>query len=462
METINGDVYVINNKINHKVLIGEGDDGSSRLSQHRSNLKKGIERNKPLQEDYEKYGEDVFEYEVIINSIDRKLCEQLLIELFSRVDKAYNKRDRSGGKIRKIEQGELLVPAILYQEIEAFIHQWEQKLPYFKDLLDELEDMKAGFESKSEKIFNRDFKKSFLTGYEHETQRVAKQLFKITYDFEVELNKDLYNFTFEEAGKVLSALGAGTIRSIQNSKPTLSKYLEFAIQQVVSDNKINYYKNLRKKEDISMYLNKDKEENTIFDKEEIMEMAMDSDNAQDGVILALLFDGISHKNEFEELRNLTLDNINEDNQQIILSDRTIPMSTETSVLVKKAIKDDTYVSIKGETSRKYKIAQGTNLLRGLRGKVQVKGQIVSQRILRIAEIFDYEYLNATTISYSGQIHYAIDLINNGINIDESTSIIINRFGINDNPASRFYLKTRIENFIKRKNDQDNRDNMDDE
>lgn len=48
-----------------------------------------------------------------------------------------------------------------------------------------------------------------------------------------------------------------------------------------------------------------KEENMMFDKDEIMDMAMSADNAQDGVILVLLFDGVSHKNEFDELINLT-------------------------------------------------------------------------------------------------------------------------------------------------------------
>ncbi|HDX9580273.1 TPA: hypothetical protein ROX88_003906 [Bacillus pseudomycoides] len=127
------------------------------------------------------------------------------------------------------------------------------------------------------------------------------------------------------------------------------------------------------------------------------------------------------------------------------------MSIETSILVRRALEEDTYVSIKGETSRRYKIAEGINVLRGLRGKAKVKGQIISQRILRIAEIFEYPYLNATTVSYSGQLYYAIKLINDGKSIDDAVPIVIKRFGMNDNPSSRLYLKTRVGDFMNKKN-----------
>ncbi|GIN88443.1 hypothetical protein J6TS2_48290 [Heyndrickxia sporothermodurans] len=453
MELQKGNVYIIFNKFNYKVLIGEGADAQSRLSQHRSNLKRGIERNKSLLVDYNSFGEDAFEFEIILKSIDSKLCESLLIELFSRVDMAYNKRDRSSEKIRKIEKGEFIVPSILYREIGDFILRWEQKFPYFNYLLNELKDMRASFESKSEEIYNRDFKKSFLTNYSDYTQIVTKQLFKKSYTFENELGKDLYNFTFEEAEKVLCSLEAGTIRSFQNLKSTLSKYLEFAIKQGVSNNKENYYESLRNKKNIFVYINKEKEENMIFDKDELMEMAMGADNFQDGVIPALIFDGVSHKKkngeEFWELVNLTKDDIDFENGIIKLEDRDIPMSKGTEILVKRALDDDTYYSINGETVRKYKLAESNHVLRGVRkGREKINWRNINQRIIRIAEMYDYEYLNATTISYSGQLHYSAKLIEEeGKTLDEVIPIILERFGVPDNPSSQHNLKNNIQKYM---------------
>lgn len=147
----------------------------------------------------------------------------------------------------------------------------------------------------------------------------------------------------------------------------------------------------------------------LFDRDEIMAMAEEADNAQDGVILALLFDGVSHKDEFEELINLTEDDIDFDSKEINLEDRTIPMSQETTLLVKNALNDDTYYSINGERVRKYKITESNYVLRGHKSEVQVNAQIISQRILGLAKQFDYEYLNATNVSHSGRLHYAENL-----------------------------------------------------
>ncbi|MDM5187559.1 hypothetical protein QUF99_09575 [Bacillus sp. DX4.1] len=446
-----GNVYVIFNKSNKKVLFGEtGGDGYFRLSQHRSDLRKGIERNKSLQEDFLKYGEDNFDFEVIIETSEHELYELILMEIFSRVGMAYN--HRRNNQIKRVERGEKIISADLYEKVERFIHRWQLKLPYYKALLKELEDMKFGFESKSESIYQRDFKNVFLTSkYSVNTQRVAKALFRKTAEIEKSKDKDLYSFNQEELAEAFKLLKAKTIRSLQDKVSTVERYIDFAKEN--GKTKINYATLFDSKDKLENLLDKEAEENMRFDKDEIMEMAMSADNAQDGVILGLLFDGVSHKNEFEELTNLTEDNIDEENQQIILENRIVPMSTETAILVRRALEEDKYVSIKGETSRRYKIAEGANVLRGLRGKAKVKGQIISQRILRIAEIFDYPYLNATTISYSGQLHLAKELINDGKNIDDVVPIIIKRFNINDNLTSRFQLKIRIESFVNRKNNQ---------
>ena len=320
---------------------------------------------------------------MIIETSEHKLCELVLIELFSRVGIAY--KQRRGDEIQKVERGEIDIPICVYSEIEAYLHKSHCESPYYKELLNELIDMKTRFESKSVKIYNRDFKNSFLLNYSnnHETVRVTRELFKHTYKFEDELKKDLYDFTFEEAEKVLSSLSAGTIESLQNLKSKISRYLDFSIEQGVSSIGINYYKTLRKKADLDKYLDKEKELTSEFDRDEIISMAMGADNAQDGVILGLLFDGVSHKNEFEELINLSIHDIhNIDevdrsmtlrsvNKEGVTIEKTIPISYETAVLVKVALDQDVkYKSIdeEGKSVRQHKIAEGDNVLRGLRGQ----------------------------------------------------------------------------------------------
>jgi len=457
-----GVVYVIYDKLNLKSLFGEtGEEGKISLNRHRRNLRKGNERNKLLQEEYNNHGESRFIFDVAIVTSEHKLCELVLIELFSRVGMSYNKR--RGDNLKGVANGEIIIPKSLLKEIEAFIHKIYDKSSCYIELLDELKDMENKFECKSEKIYQREFKNTFLTAkYSPETQEKVIVLFRKIEEFEMFYDKDLYDFNYEELSEVLKSFKITTYRSLQNQVATIDRYIEFAKEHQKTEGIGNQAKRFKNRITIESLLDKDAQDNMIFDQDEIMQMAMYSDNAQDGVILGLLFDGVSHKNEFEELINLTTDDVDLDNLVINIKsidgegksvdsfDRKIPISQETAILIKGALEQDTkYISVKGETSRQYKIAEGDRVLRGLRGKDTVKGQIVSQRILRIAEHNDYEYLNATNISYSGQLHYARELINeHELSINDTLPLVLSRFGIPDNSSSRYSLKIKIEEYLK--------------
>ncbi|HDX9578406.1 TPA: hypothetical protein ROX88_001937, partial [Bacillus pseudomycoides] len=317
-----GNVYVIFNKANKKVLFGEtGGDGYFRLSKHRSDLRREIERNKFLQEDFLKYREDTFDFKVIIETSEHELCKLILMELFSRIGMAYN--NRRNNQIERVERGEKIIPIDLYEKVEGFIHRWQLELPYYKALLNELQDMKCRFESKAEDIYQREFKNVFLTSkYSVDTQRVAKALFKKTGEIEKRKDKDLYTFNEEELAETFKSLKAKTIRSLQDKISTVERYIDFAKQN--GRTKINYAALFDSKDKLEKLIDKEAEENMIFDKGKIMDMAMSAGNVQDGVILGLLFDGVSHKNEFEELINLTKDNVDEENKEIVLGNRVVP------------------------------------------------------------------------------------------------------------------------------------------
>jgi integrase len=298
--------------------------------------------------------------------------------------------------------------------------------------------------------YDFDLKNQFAKTYpSKETSRVVMALFRNTEEFETLYGKDLYDFDYEELSGLLKSFKATTLRSLQNQVSMIDRYTEFAKKQREFLLKENYAKGFVNKEILNDLLDKEAEENMILNRDTIMEMALSSDNAQDGVLLGLLFDGVSHKNEFEELTTLTIDKIDFDKKLINLDGRTIPISPETKKLIEGSLDQERkYISTYGNSIRNYTIAEGNNVLRGLRGKNIVKGQIVSQRILRIAELNDYEYLNATTVSYSGQLHYAKQLIEKENNtVENAIDKILHRFGIPINTSSQFYLKGRIEKHL---------------
>lgn len=325
------------------------------------------------------------------------------------------------------------------------IHAFSRDDRFDPNKLVEVEDEKEGFYSKQD-FYNNEFKEKFMKKYKPATVKSLRVLFGRTAKFEREYKKDLYDFTYEQLEELWKSINALTLRSLQNVISSVEQYIDFAIDKRVTVNKVNLAVAFDSKEKIKKYLKDDAQ--TIFMKDNIMDICLDATNAQDGVILALIFDGVSYKNEYEELINLREKDFDFTNNLIKLPNRTIKMSQETKILVKGALKDTEYYSLSGEKMRTYKIAESDYVLRGLRNNYQIKWRNINQRILRLSKDHELEYLNGMNVSYSGQIHYALELMNEGLSMDEAVEHIITRFDINDNNSSRFYVKTRIENYLK--------------
>ena len=62
---MNSGIYQIRNKVNGKVYIGQAQDIDARWRQHRNELNRGVHHNKYLQNAWEKYGSELFEWSVI-------------------------------------------------------------------------------------------------------------------------------------------------------------------------------------------------------------------------------------------------------------------------------------------------------------------------------------------------------------------------------------------------------------
>ncbi|MBX9967230.1 hypothetical protein H7K06_06825 [Priestia aryabhattai] len=313
--------------------------------------------------------------------------------------------------------------------------------------------------SQDKKMFNASFKEDFFKEqrYSAETKRVAKILFSKTCEIEYNYNQDIFSFDASQFEEVLISLKATTIRSLQNSISTIEQYINFATKkEKISKAKGNIANRYSKKEEIAQFLDKTAEEAMIFTKVDIDALSDYAENSQDGVILNLVFDGVSHKNKFLELRNIRIQDVDKDNlvlniAQLVDGDtgeiyppRQVPISSHTLKMIERAMDEEKYVSITGKSMRKYKVAESDYILRGLRNNFQIKWDNIPQRIIRIADMGGYPYLNATNIAYSGQIHYVRKLMKEGLTIDEACSRIIKRFNINDNESAYYYLKARIE------------------
>jgi group I intron endonuclease len=95
-------VYRILNTLNQKVYIGSSADLSKRCQEHFGELKTNKHYNPKLQNAFNKYGESVFEFDVIIYCPTEQLLEkeQLAIDAFDAVHSGYNIALQAGAPMR--------------------------------------------------------------------------------------------------------------------------------------------------------------------------------------------------------------------------------------------------------------------------------------------------------------------------------------------------------------------------
>lgn len=187
----------------------------------------------------------------------------------------------------------------------------------------------------------------------------------------------------------------------------------------------------------------------MFKARKIYEIAVSAPNAQDGVILAFTFDGLNAKNDCRELIHLKTKHVDFENNVInVYGDmldvtnpktRQVSISEHTKRLIEKALEQKVY-AVEGE---KVGLVESDYVLRGIRNDAQVNWEEIHQRIARVAKTAGCEYLSATTISYSGRLHYTKQLLDSGVELDNAVSMVLQRFGIDDDSTARFSLKQRV-------------------
>lgn len=82
----NSCIYIIENKINHKVYIGRTSNKTKRFSKHKTLLSKNIHPNKHLQNAWNKYGKNNFDFIVhtYANISDLPLLEEQVLKLYDK------------------------------------------------------------------------------------------------------------------------------------------------------------------------------------------------------------------------------------------------------------------------------------------------------------------------------------------------------------------------------------------
>ena len=96
-------IYVIRNKINNKVYIGQSTNVNGRWRQHLSHLRRNIHHNEHLQSAWNKYGEINFEFSILelcdISCMDE--LERFYISKYNSMNANFGYNRESGGNLKK-------------------------------------------------------------------------------------------------------------------------------------------------------------------------------------------------------------------------------------------------------------------------------------------------------------------------------------------------------------------------
>ncbi|WP_442636527.1 phage lytic cycle repressor MrpR family protein [Rossellomorea marisflavi] len=268
------------------------------------------------------------------------------------------------------------------------------------------------------RMYNEEIKQKFLDTYENEgSKNTIKYLFYNSYENEVPLDKDLYDFDLSEIRLVIFSSNPKSISVARQKSVFISQYISWAIENNLRKTTINPLQDIRG-EWFEQFVDPDIKQ--YISLSNLHEMEQRLVNYQDIAVLRLLFEGV-YGQASSEIRNLKFEDINQNSGEIRLYDdkkgeRKITVSQSTLDILNKAYDQKIYQNNNGETTRQ----KETDLLDNeyvvrptKRGRViegRVSQTVVMKRIKMISELFDMEDMTPKSITRSGMIYMAYRLL----------------------------------------------------
>lgn len=297
-------------------------------------------------------------------------------------------------------------------------------------------------------MYNKEIKQRFLDNYPTNSQLIYERVLSKSEEVEIKYQKDLSGFDIAEIKEVLALLNPQYISTARSNGRILSAYIGWAINQSLRQDDKNpleevnnsFFDNFVDKENLQHY----------FSYNDISNITSFCENAQDAVILQLLFEGVQGKENIE-IRNLQYENVDFDAQTLTLTDenetkRTLEVSKDCIKLVDDAWTETTYWKRNGLMEDTPNVRPYTDLVNNnyvVRSSVTktdsinkpVDKHVIYRRIALISELLSIPNLNAKNIVRSGMIYDGYKYLKEIGSLDkEMYSKIAKKFRINTLPA----------------------------
>jgi integrase len=269
------------------------------------------------------------------------------------------------------------------------------------------------------RLYNEEIKEKFLSTYDNEqTQKTLRNVFQNSALIENVLEKDIYDFTLDELGKIIENTNPHTKNVARSTGRFISQYISWAIEppQRLRKNALNPLKGVLQ-EWYDNFVDKTKKIHYSYD--EFIDLLEDNQmmNGQDQAFLFLIFEGIVGE-KFSQIKELKFSDIDWDTNEVFVKERNekIKVSEDCIKYLQKAYNQSTYYQFNSNTKEfnEKELLSSEFIFKNVkspRGQENepVKINVFYKRIQSLKEIFSLEYLTPNGIKQSGMIKMAVDI-----------------------------------------------------
>lgn len=322
-----------------------------------------------------------------------------------------------------------------------------------------------------EYIFNVDseIKQEYLNEKPTATAKSDSFVLRLADEYEEIMNKPIYNMSYPELKELIATqFKNSSTKAIMKNVSILKTYIDFCISKNLvlhGENRLATFSI----DDAKEFVHKQALINKFIDKKKLMEYQNILCNAQDVLLLELLYIGVkgrpSKEGTLEEVINLTIDDIDEKNNMLTLTQnngkhRIIKVEASTIELIKETYEQEYYIENNGEQTnnprlsepRKTKINKVENYIFRVPGRNKYelfKPNLLNSRMKRIQKYVGNPYLNYTSLYNSGMIQMAIDIYREKGEVTKEDYVsICDRYNYGgDNPERYWFnLKSLFEQY----------------
>lgn len=269
-----------------------------------------------------------------------------------------------------------------------------------------------------DKLYNAEIKERFLNeiyGDNEGSQITVRNIFNKTELIEDIIQKDLYNFNLVEIGKALQNTNPYSNNVVKSYLRFISRYISWSIKTGLREDNVNPIRTVD-----SDWANQFVASKKIhYSFSEFLELLKNPIlyNSQDKAFLFLMFEGLMGE-QFSELRELTINDINWEENKIFIKSRNqyINISKECMEYLEKAVNEKTYYNYNSKTKdfNERELLPSPYVFKTTKSPRSTEGQMVGMSMLytrlhALKEILDLQYLTPNAIKQSGMIKMAVDL-----------------------------------------------------